>query len=173
MKVVSNRHVLLIFSIFFFSCFIASVNANDSDGDGILDSNDDCPYSNGNSTSDRIGCPDRDGDGTSDYNDFWTAPQGDFSVIEEIIWPQSDGDIESVDFSPDGKYIVVGDDSGTLYIYETSTRSLVLTDIEVEDRPIYEVEWSPDGDKILAGNSFEEIFVYDASNIDSSSAILL
>ena len=173
MKVVSNRHVLLIFSIFFFSCFIASVNANDSDGDGILDSNDDCPYSNGNSTSDRIGCPDRDGDGTSDYNDFWTAPQGDFSEIEEITWSQSDGDVESVDFSPDGKYIVVGDDSGTLYIYETSTRSLVLTDIEEEDRPIYEVEWSPDGDKILAGNSFEEIFVYDASNIESSSTILL
>ncbi|MAT48643.1 MAG: hypothetical protein CMA27_02300, partial [Euryarchaeota archaeon] len=160
MRVVSNRYAFLLFSILFLSCFLVSVDANDSDGDGVLDIDDDCPYSNGNSTVDRNGCPDRDGDGTSDYNDFWTAPQGDFTEIEEITWAQSDGDVESVDFSPDGKYIVVGDDSGTLSIYETSTRDLVLTDVEVEDRPIYEVEWSPNGEKILAGNQFEEIFVY-------------
>jgi len=173
MGVVSNRYAFLLFSILFLSCFLVSVDANDSDGDGVLDINDDCPYSNGNSTVDRNGCPDRDGDGTSDYNDFWTAPQGDFTEIEEITWDQSDGDVESVDFSPDGKYIVVGDDSGTLSIYETSTRDLVLTDVVEEDRPIYEVEWSPNGEKILAGNQFEEIFVYDASNIDSSSIISL
>ena len=120
--------------------FFVTVTANDSDGDGFLDMDDDCPYSNGNSTIDRDGCPDRDGDGTSDYNDFWTAPQGDFEEVEVIDWDSEDGDIESVDFSPDGKYVVVGDDSGTLSIFETTSRDLVLTIVEEEDRPIYEVE---------------------------------
>ena len=169
MKVTSNRPALLLISLIFLSCFFVNVNANDSDGDGILDINDDCQYSNGNSSIDRDGCPDRDGDGTSDYNDFWTSPQGDFDEVEEITWDSDDGDIQSVDFSPDGKYIVVGDDSGTLSIFETSTRNLILTDVEEEDRPIYEVEWSPDGNKILAGNNFEEIFVYDVSNLESNN----
>ena len=41
----------------------------DEDGDGVLDQDDDCPSVWGNSTVDRVGCPDRDGDGTSDLND--------------------------------------------------------------------------------------------------------
>ena len=41
----------------------------DTDNDGIQDSQDDCPDVYGNSTSDRIGCPDSDGDGWSDLND--------------------------------------------------------------------------------------------------------
>ena len=170
---VANRRILLLVSILLLSCFFVTVTANDSDGDGILDVNDDCPYSNGNSTVDRDGCPDKDGDGTSDYNDFWTAPQGDFNEVEVIDWDSDDGDIESVDFSPDGKYVVVGDDSGTLTIFETNSRDIVLTIVEEEDRPIYEVEWSPDGNKILAGNQFEQVFVYDASNIESTSLISL
>ena len=44
----------------------------DSDGDGIEDSVDDCPWSAGTSDVDRDGCPDRDGDGTSDFNDGWS-----------------------------------------------------------------------------------------------------
>ena len=84
MRQASNRCVLLLISLLFFSSFINVVTANDTDGDGFSDVNDDCPYSNGNSTVDRNGCPDRDGDGTSDYTDFWTAPQGDFSEIEDL-----------------------------------------------------------------------------------------
>ena len=120
MKVTSNRPALLLISLIFLSCFFVNVNANDSDGDGILDVDDDCQYSNGNSSIDRDGCPDRDGDGTSDYNDFWTSPQGDFDEVEEINWDSEDGDIESVDYSPDGKYVVVGDDSGTLSIFSAA-----------------------------------------------------
>ena len=127
---VAIRRIILLVSILFLSCFLVTVTANDSDGDGFLDINDDCPYSNGNSTIDRDGCPDRDEDGTSDYNDFWTAPQGDFEEVEVIDWDSDDGDIESVDFSPDGKYVVVGDDSGTLSIFETTSRDLVLTIVE-------------------------------------------
>ena len=56
----------------------------DSDGDGIENSVDDCPWSAGTSSVDRDGCPDRDGDGTSDFNDGWTINnpnyQNEFTV---------------------------------------------------------------------------------------------
>ncbi|MBJ24034.1 MAG: hypothetical protein CMB64_05125 [Euryarchaeota archaeon] len=169
---VFKRHGLLVIVFLFTSCFFIPVHANDSDSDGVLDINDDCPYSEGDSVIDRLGCPDRDSDGKSDLNDFWTSPQGDFNEIEVIDWEDS-GDIESVDFSPDGNFIVIGDDSGALTIFETSTRDIILSVIESEDRPIYEVEWSPNGEYILAGNQFEEILVYDVTTLVSSSTISL
>ena len=46
-----------------------SAHAADSDGDGVEDSLDDCPWAYGTSNTDRDGCPDKDGDGTSDFND--------------------------------------------------------------------------------------------------------
>ena len=54
-------------------------SAADSDGDGVEDSSDDCPYSAGDSSVDRSGCPDRDGDGTSDVNDGWTSINTSFA----------------------------------------------------------------------------------------------
>ena len=52
---------------------VAPLASADSDGDGITDSSDDCPWSYGTSNVDRDGCPDKDGDGTSDFNDGWVA----------------------------------------------------------------------------------------------------
>ena len=49
--------------------FSFTYDAYDSDGDGIPDNNDDCPYIFGNSTFDLIGCIDSDGDGVSDSGD--------------------------------------------------------------------------------------------------------
>ena len=173
MKIVGKCQGFLIIFFLLFSCYSTSVLANDSDSDGILDIDDDCPYSEGESTIDRLGCPDRDNDGKSDLNDFWTSPQGDFIEVEVINWDSDDGDIESVDFSPDGEYIVVGDDSGALTIFETKSRNIMLSVTEEENRPIYEVEWSPNGEYILAGNQYEEVFVYDMTNFVNDNTVEL
>ena len=53
-------------------------SAADTDGDGLDDSTDDCPFAAGNSSVDRDGCPDKDGDGTSDINDGWTSINPNF-----------------------------------------------------------------------------------------------
>ena len=64
--------------------FSFTYDAYDSDGDGIPDNNDDCPYIFGNSTFDLIGCIDSDGDGYSDT--------GDAFPHEETQWADQDGD---------------------------------------------------------------------------------
>jgi len=45
------------------------ISPDDVDMDGVLNVNDDCPNTAGDSTIDRDGCPDADGDGYSDEND--------------------------------------------------------------------------------------------------------
>ena len=56
----------------------------DDDHDGILNEDDDCPTSNGNSTQDLVGCQDIDGDGWSN--------QGDAFFDEKTQWLDTDGD---------------------------------------------------------------------------------
>ena len=79
--------------------------AADSDGDGIEDSLDDCPWASGDSTIDRDGCPDRDGDGTSDFNDGWAIGNPNF---QNEFTTTSNSDYYSIDFSPDGEMIITG-----------------------------------------------------------------
>ncbi len=81
--------------------------ANDSDSDGWADDwidgedpgtitsirLDMCPHSPGQSTADRIGCPDSDGDGYSDPDANWTWESGADNFTDEASqWWDCDGD---------------------------------------------------------------------------------
>ena len=59
-------------------------NPNDTDEDGIENSQDDCPNTVGTSTIDQVGCPDDDGDGYSN--------SGDEFPNDSAEWADSDGD---------------------------------------------------------------------------------
>ena len=89
-----------------------NAHAADSDGDGVDDSLDDCPWASGTSTVDRDGCPDNDGDGTSDFNDGWAIGNPNF---QNDFTTSSNSDYYGVDFSPDGKMIVTGSEDCLLY----------------------------------------------------------
>ena len=67
---------------------------NDGFGDNLTGSNpDDCPMQGGNSTVDRIGCPDQDGDGISDADGLWNVSQGaDAFRYDKTQWADQDGD---------------------------------------------------------------------------------
>ena len=67
---------------------------NDGFGDNLTGSNpDDCPTQGGNSTVDRIGCPDQDGDGISDADGLWNVSQGaDAFRYDKTQWTDQDGD---------------------------------------------------------------------------------
>ena len=71
-----------------------SASWSDSDGDGIDDQVDDmCPMVFGNSTVDRIGCPDTDGDGYSDVDSAWNTSDGaDAFKTDPTQWADTDGD---------------------------------------------------------------------------------
>ena len=52
-----------------------------------------CPHSPGQSTIDRIGCPDSDGDGYSDPDANWTWESGADNFTDEASqWWDCDGD---------------------------------------------------------------------------------
>tara|TARA_Y100001978_G_scaffold18769_1_gene14514 strand:+ start:197 stop:5857 length:5661 start_codon:yes stop_codon:yes gene_type:complete len=87
--------------------FSFTYDAYDSDGDGIPDNNDDCPYIFGNSTFDLIGCIDSDGDGVSDSGDAFpldpfeatdsdsdgVGDNSDMFPEDETQWSDFDGDV--------------------------------------------------------------------------------
>ncbi|MGB1432860.1 MAG: hypothetical protein ACPG8I_08145, partial [Candidatus Poseidoniaceae archaeon] len=70
----------------------------DSDGDGYGDNptgtnGDACPTTVGNSTADRLGCPDTDGDGYSDPDGSWGIDDGaDAYPNDPQRWGDNDGD---------------------------------------------------------------------------------
>ena len=57
----------------------------DSDRDGVWNDEDGCPNTPGDSTMDRLGCPDNDGDGYSNG--------GDVFIYEPTQWNDTDGDM--------------------------------------------------------------------------------
>jgi len=92
----------------------------DADGDGFGDNSwgnlaDECPLEVGNSTEDRLGCPDSDGDGYSDPDSLWLAhPKGSADAFIDLPDQHldSDGDGFGDDFfATEGDYC--SSESGT------------------------------------------------------------
>ena len=82
----------------------------DADGDGFIDTLDDCPNTAGSSTQDQTGCPDGDGDGWSNV--------GDDFPNEGTQWSDSDGDNFGDNpggVNPDSCTSVVGTSSSDRY----------------------------------------------------------
>ncbi|MGB2038560.1 MAG: thrombospondin type 3 repeat-containing protein, partial [Candidatus Poseidoniaceae archaeon] len=71
-------------NVFNFSFTFLPDSLLDTDGDGVSDDLDDCVNDSGNSSLDRIGCPDLDGDGYSD--------SGDAFPLDSNEWEDTDGD---------------------------------------------------------------------------------
>ena len=82
----------------------------DADGDGYIDTLDDCPNTAGTSTQDQTGCPDGDGDGWSNV--------GDAFPNEGTQWADTDGDNFGDNpggINPDSCTSVVGTSSSDRY----------------------------------------------------------
>ena len=127
------------------SLFLPLGSAADTDGDGFDDTIDICPLAAGNSTVDRIGCPDRDGDGTSDWNDRWTVSGVSF---QQRNTHSTNFNFISVDHSPDGQFVITGDENGWVQIWNTSTYTIAHSTQLSND--IAQVAWSDDGSMVAA-----------------------
>ena len=142
-----------------------SAHAADSDGDGVDNSVDDCPYASGTSTVDRDGCPDRDGDGTSDLMDGWTSQNPNFVLNANN--PRS-SDFNDVDFSPNGSEVTTSSDDGYIRIWNTSTGQNTRSVIAVSGGGTGKLSWSADGRFIgVTSQAADEFDIFYASNLTS------
>ncbi|RDB17342.1 Vegetative incompatibility protein HET-E-1 [Hypsizygus marmoreus] len=70
--------------------------------------------------------------------------------------------VESVAFSPDGKYIVSGSEDKTIRIWDAKTGNLVLEPLKGHSYSVASVAFSPDGKHIVSGSYDCTIRVWDA-----------
>lgn len=159
----SSREAIFLVSIMVISLFsIITSASSDNDEDGVLNASDDCPYAPGYSTVDRLGCPDYDGDGTSDINDGWTSINPGFAIEHSLT---SSVDFWDVDHSPDGKFVLSGDDSGYLRVRNATTGALIAS-IQAFGDPTTQVAWSNDGRFVAASTDAQDtVKMYHASNL--------
>ena len=157
----SRRAFFLVFLMLIMS-LSPLASAADSDGDGVDDSVDDCPWSAGTSSVDRDGCPDRDGDGTSDLNDGWTTNNPNF---QNEYTTSSSSDYVDVDFSPSGEFIVTASDDGFVRLWNITTH--VNTVSAAAGTDVTSVSFSPDGLYVAAGLDDDTMNIYYSSNLTS------
>ena len=157
-----KQGALLLVFLFLVSVTSLAAQAADSDGDGVQDSADDCPWAAGDSTVDRDGCPDRDGDGTSDFNDAWAIGNPNFQ--NEFTTSSSD-DYYAVDYSPSGEFIVTGSEDGFVRIWNASTWTNLRSSNAGTD--VNGVDFSPDGNYVAAALNDDTINLFYSSNLSS------
>ncbi|DAC54136.1 MAG TPA: hypothetical protein D7I11_05385 [Candidatus Poseidoniales archaeon] len=161
--------VLLVF-LFLVSVTSLATQAADSDGDGVQDSADDCPWAAGTSTVDKDGCPDRDGDGTSDFSDPWVISNPNY---QNEFTTSSSNDYYAVEYSPSGEFIVTGSEDGFVRIWNASTWTNLRS--FNANTAVTTVDYSGDGMYIAAGLNNDSLailysnnlsLVYDVSSVD-------
>ena len=157
-----KHRAFLLATLFLLSLMSMAAQAADSDGDGVEDSLDDCPWAAGTSTVDSDGCPDQDGDGTSDYNDGWVIGNPNFQNEFTIT---SGSDYYGVDYHPTGEFIVTGAEDGFVRIWNASTWTIVRSVNANTD--VNGVDFSPDGMYVAAALNDDTIDIYHSSNLSS------
>ena len=157
-----KQGAILLAFLFLVSVTSIAAQAADTDGDGVQDSADDCPWSPGNSTVDKSGCPDRDGDGTSDVADGWTINNPNF---QNEFTTSSSNSYYAVDYSPSGEFIVTGAEDGFVRIWNASTWTIVRS--FNAGNLVWTVDYSPDGTYVAAGMSDDTVEILYAANLSS------
>ena len=161
----ASRRGLTLVALMILVVFLPiAANAADSDGDGVEDAVDDCPFAPGTSTIDKDGCPDMDNDGTSDFNDGWSIGNPNFTNEYTI---SSSSDYYDVDFSPDGTHVVTAAEDGFVRIWNSSTFTNLRSANAISGGEVTSVDWSPDGLYIAAGLNDDTMQIYYASNLSS------
>ena len=136
------------------------VASADSDGDGVSDASDDCIWSSGTSTVDKIGCPDLDGDGISNINDPWTTPNPNFET-EQIL--NSNEDYNDIEYSGDGHSVVTGSDDDFIRVWN-STTFVNLRSANLGSN-VNSVAFSADNNYVAAAVNDDTVHIFDANSM--------
>ena len=159
----NRRPVAFLLILLMVASVVPLASGADTDGDGVDDTVDDCPYAAGTSTVDLTGCPDRDGDGTSDLNDAWTSTNPNFSQDFHI----SGTSAYAVDHNADGHLVAVAH-GDRVRIINTSTFTVSVSSPDLVDGQnsyVTGLDWSPDDNYVAATLSDDTAVVMWANNL--------
>jgi hypothetical protein len=157
----------LLVVLVLFSLLAGASGQYDSDGDGVVNGLDDCPYAAGSSTIDRNGCPDADADGTSDLTDDWTSLNPSFALE---FSRSSTVDVLDAAHSPDGEFVAIRDNQ-YVRIENASTQAVVRTSGQLGSGNWgSRVAWSPDGSMIASAVGNNGVTVLWSSNLTPLSS---
>ncbi|MDR2701672.1 MAG: caspase family protein [Spirochaetaceae bacterium] len=82
------------------------------------------------------------------------------------VFPQVSGGVNSAVFSPDGRYVLTGDNAGAVKVWEAETGILVKS-FYSHDGEVKSVAWSRDGKYIASGSIDNTIKIWDVDSFSS------
>ncbi|KYC36723.1 hypothetical protein WA1_44400 [Scytonema hofmannii PCC 7110] len=85
------------------------------------------------------------------------------ATFAKSIFSETLGLAMSIDFSPDGQTIAVGDSSGSIYLWNVTTAQLLAT-FEDHIGWVWSVAFSPDGRTLATGSSDSSIRLWDVES---------
>ena len=165
--------VLMLTSLFI---WIPSISASDGDGDGYDDSADDCPYAAGNSTIDRVGCPDSDGDGTSDVSQGTVSDFDGADYSRTVSTSSSRSSMSrTIAVAPNGM-VVAGADSGDQVLLLGPAGNEIKTLLTINSNP-RDLDFSANG-SLLAVSAYEannnaSVHVFTMDWVNQSATLLI
>ncbi|MEE3083543.1 MAG: hypothetical protein VX320_05625, partial [Candidatus Thermoplasmatota archaeon] len=175
-KVQSRAVLLMLLMLTSLTIWTPSISASDSDGDGFDDSVDDCDFAAGNSTVDRVGCPDSDGDGTSDYSQGTVS---DFNGADYRRTVSTSGSRSSMSrtiaVAPNGM-VVAGADSGDALILLDAAGNEIKSLLSIDSNP-RDLDFTPNG-TLLAVSAYEHennasVHVFTMNWVTQSASLLV
>ena len=164
-------------------CSVAQLT--DSDGDGISDSDDQCPNSSEGSISDRRGCSSiqRDVDGDGIVDDLDQCPLfTDNDCPRVVFWNTTFTDVDNtseyrdIEFSPDGNYIAAWS-IGTWSTYNLHILSPEFDSIFTFQgdyfKFISDFEWDPSSNSLIVfwTDSWSSECTYQIWDVDSQDSL--
>ena len=149
---------LLMFSII----FLPTIQATDSDGDGVQDSDDVCKFVAGNATSTvGLGCPDSDGNGLADFEEEIRHNWGD-SIQETIdYYDPLGGEPESLEWALNGSVFYGGGQTDTVVVFDSLGNK--ITDLYTMVGDVRDIELSPDGTMLAVTSKGDGAVVIDST----------
>ncbi|KAL3266954.1 hypothetical protein HHI36_011104 [Cryptolaemus montrouzieri] len=85
------------------------------------------------------------------------------SMSHSILWSKDIGEqAQSVAFSPDGTYVLVGCCSGRWMIFHSQTRDLLCRNNDGNE-PIQVIQFSPNGEMVALGSRDNNIYIYQVT----------
>ncbi|CAG8459255.1 6982_t:CDS:10 [Ambispora leptoticha] len=96
---------------------------------------------------------------------------GEEKLVEQKQLSSNRSAITALAYSPDGTLLASGDSSGKIYVYNTKTGEVKISNWGSHTARIYSIAWSPDGLHVVSGSLDTNIYVWSVEKPTKNIAI--